>query len=100
MVIDCKPCIVLLLFTSFIDFSLRRGCFMKVTYRFLVLALLTGFFLSACGEKAAVDEMPAEMPAVEEMAESATEAVEEMASDEPGGYVPTADELVPGETRP
>jgi outer membrane lipoprotein-sorting protein len=84
---------------------------MKVTYRFLVLALLTGFFLSACGEKAAVDEMPAEMPAVEEMAESATEAVEEMAesateaveemaSDEPGGYVPTADELVPGETRP
>ncbi len=91
---------------------------MKVTYRFLVLALLAGFFLSACGEKGAIDEMPAiedmaegaadavedmaesTTDAMEDMAESATDAVEDMASDEPGGYVPTADELVPGETRP
>ncbi len=83
---------------------------MKVTYKLLVPALLAGFLLSACGEKATMEEeMPAEM-ATEEMAgeemageEMAGEemAGEEMAaSDEPGGYVPTADELVPGETKP
>ena len=59
---------------------------MKVTYKLLVPALLAGFLLAACAEKEA--EAPAE-----EM------ATEEAASDEPGGYVPTDDELIAGETR-
>ncbi len=45
--------------------------------------------------------MPEEAVAVEEMAteEVAAEATEEASSNGPGGYVPSADELIPGETR-
>ena len=69
---------------------------MKVTYKLLVPALLAGFLLGACAEKEAA--MPEEM-ATEEMATEAVEATEEASSNEPGGYVPSADELIPGETR-
>lgn len=80
---------------------------MKVTYKLLVPALLAGFLLGACAEKeaampeeAAVEEMATEATeATEEMAAEATEATEEASSNEPGGYVPSADELIPGETR-
>ncbi|MFT7228792.1 MAG: hypothetical protein ACI8PW_001382 [Methylophilaceae bacterium] len=68
---------------------------MKVTYKLLVPALLAGFLLGACAEKEAA--MPEEEAAVEEMATE--EATEEATSNEPGGYVPSADELIPGETR-
>jgi hypothetical protein len=72
---------------------------MKVTYKLLVPALLAGFLLGACAEKEAA--MPEEAVAVEEMAteEVAAEATEEASSNGPGGYVPSADELIPGETR-
>jgi len=77
---------------------------MKVTYKLLVPALLAGFLLGACAEKeaampeeAAVEEMATE--ATEEVAAEAVEATEEASSNEPGGYVPSADELIPGETR-
>ncbi len=69
---------------------------MKVTYKLLVPALLAGFLLAACAEKEA--EAPVEEMATEEMATEETVA-EEPASDEPGGYVPTDDERIPGETR-
>lgn len=79
---------------------------MKVSYKLLVPALLAGFILTGCGEKdvaAPVEEMTeaaGEMAeAAGEMAEEAGEMAEEAASSEPGGYVPTADELIPGETR-
>ncbi|MFW5431634.1 MAG: hypothetical protein ACKE5M_00130 [Methylophilaceae bacterium] len=79
---------------------------MKVSYKLLVPAFLAGFLLVACGQQDTA--MPAEeaMEAAGEMAEEAMEATGEMAeevmeaaSDEPGGYVPTEDELIPGETR-
>jgi uncharacterized lipoprotein YbaY len=74
---------------------------MKVTYKLLVPALLAGFLLAACAEKEAeapVEEMTTEEAApAEEMATE--EAPAEEASDEPGGYVPTDDERIPGETR-
>jgi uncharacterized lipoprotein YbaY len=74
---------------------------MKVTYKLLVPALLAGFLLAACAEKEAeapVEEMTTEEAApAEEMATE--EAPVEEASDEPGGYVPTDDERIPGETR-
>lgn len=80
---------------------------MKVSYKLLVPALLAGFILTGCGEKdvaTPVDEMTeaaGEMvESAGEMAEDATEAATEATSSEPGGYVPTADELIPGETRP
>lgn len=75
---------------------------MNVT-KLLVPALLAGFLLGGCAEKEAA--MPEEAAAVEEMAPEATEAAAETVeaaepeSNEPGGYVPTADELIPGETR-
>ena len=68
---------------------------MKVTYKLLVPALLAGFLLASCAEKEAeapVDEMATESAATEESAEAP-------ASNEPGGYVPTDDERIPGETR-
>ncbi len=75
---------------------------MKVTYKLLVPALLAGFLLAACAEKEAeapVEEMTTEEAApAEEMATEEAPA-EEAASDEPGGYVPTDEERVPGETR-
>jgi xanthine/CO dehydrogenase XdhC/CoxF family maturation factor len=80
---------------------------MKVTYKFLVPALLAGFILGGCAEKDVA--APAE-EAMEQVTETAGEMVEEAgemaedvmeaASNEPGGYVPTDDERVPGETRP
>ena len=79
---------------------------MKVTYKLLVPALLAGFLLGACAEKEAAmpeematEEMATEEMATEEMATEAVEATEEASSNEPGGYVPSADELIPGETR-
>ncbi|PCI58622.1 MAG: hypothetical protein COB34_04850 [Methylophilaceae bacterium] len=79
---------------------------MKVTYKFLVPALLAGFVLGGCAEQdmasPAEEAMEQVTEAAGEMAESAGEMAEEVvesASNEPGGYVPTADELIPGETR-
>lgn len=76
---------------------------MKVTYKILVPALLAGFLLGGCAEKDAAapaeEVMEQEAPATEEMATEPAEA-EAPASDEPGGYVPTDEERVPGETRP
>ncbi|MDG1096245.1 MAG: hypothetical protein P8N23_01285 [Methylophilaceae bacterium] len=70
---------------------------MKVTYKLLVPALLAGFLLAACAEKEA--EAPVEEMTTEEAAPAEEMATEEAASDEPGGYVPTDDELIAGETR-
>lgn len=74
---------------------------MKVTYKLLVPALLAGFLLGACAEKEAAmpEEAAVEEMATEEVAAEAVEATEEASSNEPGGYVPSADELIPGETR-
>lgn len=80
---------------------------MKATYKFLLPALIAGFLLGGCAEKdsaAPAEEMtteeaaPAEEMATEEAAPA--EAAAEASSDEPGGYVPTDDERIPGETRP
>ena len=76
---------------------------MKVTYKLLVPALLAGFLLAACAEKEAeapVEEVTTEdaAPAAEEMATEEASAAEE-ASGEPGGYVPTDEERIPGETK-
>ncbi len=80
---------------------------MKVTYKFLLPALLAGFLLGGCAEKDAstpADEaMPEASEAMPEASEAMPEASDEAAepaSDEPGGYVPTDDERIPGETRP
>lgn len=79
---------------------------MKVTYKYLVPALLAGFILGGCAEQDMTAPAEEAMEQVTDMAEEATEAAGEMAeevtesaSNEPGGYVPTADELIPGETR-
>lgn len=83
---------------------------MKVTYKLLLTALLAGFILSGCAEKDAAAPAEGALEEAQEMAqdaaemaddaaEMAQEAVEEV-SNEPGGYVPSDDELVPGETRP
>lgn len=78
---------------------------MKVTYKLLVPALLAGFLLAACAEKEAeapVDEMATEEMTTEEAAPAAEEAApaaDESSSGEPGGYVPTDEERIPGETR-
>ncbi|MEO1956895.1 MAG: hypothetical protein ABGX03_03095 [Methylophilaceae bacterium] len=68
---------------------------MKATYKLLVLAVLAGFLLGACAEKDAAIPEEVVTEAVEEVSVEATEE----ASNEPGGYVPSADELIPGETR-
>ena len=80
---------------------------MKVTYKVLLTALLAGFVLAGCAEKdvaaPAEEAMEQATEAAGEMVEEAGEMVEEAAeavSNEPGGYVPTEDELIPGETRP
>jgi hypothetical protein len=77
---------------------------MKVTYKLLVPALLAGFLLGGCAEKEAAapaeETMEQEAPAAtEEMATESAEPMEAPAADEPGGYVPTDEERVPGETR-
>lgn len=83
---------------------------MKVSYKLLVPAFLAGLMLIGCGQQdvatPAEDTMESATEAAGEMAEEAgemteeaAEVVEEAASNEPGGYVPTDDERVPGETR-
>jgi hypothetical protein len=79
---------------------------MKVTYKVLVPALLAGFLLGGCAEKdtaaPAEETMGQEAPAAtEEMSTEASEpvAAEAPTADEPGGYVPTDEERIPGETR-
>jgi len=84
---------------------------MKVSYKFLVPAFLAGLMLVGCGQQDVAapvgDAMEAATDAATdaagEMADAATEAASEAVeavSNEPGGYVPTEDELVPGVTRP
>lgn len=73
---------------------------MKVSSKLLVTALLAGLLLSACGEKPA--EAPVAVPA--EVAAPAAEAAVPAAPVEEasgaGGYVPTAEELIPSATIP
>ncbi|HIE91205.1 MAG: hypothetical protein ABGW96_00675 [Methylophilaceae bacterium] len=69
---------------------------MKATYKLLVPALLAGFLLGACAEKDAAIPEEAVTEAVEAVE---VEVTEEASLNEPGGYVPSADELIPGETR-
>ena len=72
---------------------------MKVSYKFLVPAFLAGLLLAGCGQQDTA--MPEEaMEAAGEMASDAADAAAEAVSGEPGGYVPTDEERVPGETRP
>lgn len=85
---------------------------MKVNFKWMVPAIMAAFFLAACGQQTDTampveDAMDSASEAVEEAAgdaaevmEDAADAVEEAVSNEPGGYVPTEDELIPGETRP
>lgn len=80
---------------------------MKATYKFLLPALLAGFLLGGCAEQDASAPAEEAMPEVSAPAEEAAteeaapaEAAAEATSDEPGGYVPTDDERIPGETRP
>jgi len=85
---------------------------MKVNFKWMVPAIMAAFFLAACGQQtdtatpvedamdSATESVGDAAEAVEEAAGDATEAVEEAVSNEPGGYVPTEDELIPGETRP
>jgi hypothetical protein len=84
---------------------------MKVTYKVLLIALLAGFALGGCAEKDVAAPAEEAMEEVTEAAgdaveaagdavEAAGDAVEEAVSNEPGGYVPTEEERVPGETRP
>lgn len=81
---------------------------MKVASKLLVPALLAGLFLTACGEKEAeapAAETPeAAVPATANAApaEAAPVPAAEAAPAETGagGYVPTAEELVPGITVP
>ncbi len=70
---------------------------MKATYKLLVPALLAGFLLGACAEKDAA--IPEEAVEAVEAVEVEVEVTEEASLNEPGGYVPSADELIPGETR-
>lgn len=83
---------------------------MKVSYKLLVPAFLAGLLLVGCGQQDTA--MPAEevmenatdaagemVESAGEMVEGAAEMAEEAVSNEPGGYVPTDDELIPGETR-
>jgi hypothetical protein len=69
-----------------------------ISGKFLVPALLAGMLLSACGEKE--PEAPAEVaPATEAApAEPAPAPEPAPAAAGPGGYVPSAEELVPGVT--
>lgn len=88
---------------------------MKVSNKLFVPAFLAALLLAGCGQQdvaapvedamesateMATDAAEAATDAAAEVASDAAEAVEEAVSDEPGGYVPTADELIPGETRP
>ncbi len=72
---------------------------MKATYKLLVPALLAGFLLGACAEKDAAIPEEAVTEAVEAVEAVEVEVTEEASLNEPGGYVPSADELIPGETR-
>lgn len=70
---------------------------MKVSSKLLVPALLAGLFLSACGEKPT--ETPVAVPA-EVATPTAEVAVPVEEASGAGGYVPTAEELIPGATVP
>jgi hypothetical protein len=74
---------------------------MKLASTLLATTLFTALFLTACGEKPAEEAAPAAtseaMPA-ETTAPAAEEAAP--AANEPGGYVPTEEERVPGITVP
>jgi len=75
---------------------------MKVSYKLLVPAFLAGLLLIGCGQDVAApaeEVMEEAAEAAGDMAESAGDMVEEAVSNEPGGYVPTEDELITGETR-
>ena len=83
---------------------------MKVSYKLLVPAFLAGLLLIGCGQpdvatpvedamEQASDAAADVTEAAGEMAEDAVDAAAEAVSNEPGGYVPTDDERVPGETR-
>ncbi len=100
----------------FLRFFGRR--LMKVSYKLLVPAFLAGLLLAGCGQQDTATPAEEAMDAAGEMATDAADAAGEMAGDaadaagemaeeameaasgEPGGYVPTDDERVPGETRP
>jgi len=84
---------------------------MKVSYKLLVPAFVAGLLLIGCGQQdvaAPVEEVmeqatDAAVDAAADVTEAAGEVAEEAAevvSNEPGGYVPTDDERIPGETRP
>ena len=69
----------------------------------LLATLLAALFLTACGEKA--PEAPVEAAPAAEVAPAADAAAPTVeaapaAAETGGGYVPTAEELIPGETRP
>ncbi len=74
---------------------------MKLSSIFVIPALLGALLLSACGDKEAEVSK-----ATEEATQAAGEAVKDAATEaapaatEPGGYVPTPEERVPGVTRP
>lgn len=75
---------------------------MKLNAFLAVPALLGALLLSACGEKAADVAEPAADATTEAMPEAAaTDAAPaaEAAPAEAGGYEPTAEERIPGETR-
>jgi colicin import membrane protein len=85
---------------------------MQVKSIFVIPALLGALLLTACGEKAeqATDAAAgAATEAVQDAATATTDAAKDAATAvveavpaaaEPGGYVPTPEELIPGETRP
>lgn len=70
---------------------------MKLASTLLATTLFAALFLTACGEKPAEPAAEA-TPAAETTA--APEAEAAPAAQEPGGYVPTAEERVPGITLP
>jgi hypothetical protein len=84
---------------------------MQVKSVFVIPALLGALLLTACGEKAeqATDAAAgAATEAVQDAATATTDAAKDAAAAvveavpaaaEPGGYVPTPEELIPGETR-
>jgi len=66
---------------------------MKVNFKFLAAVLFASLLLNACGEKEAEAPVVAPAPVVAEPAPAPK-------VEEPGGYVPTPEERVPGEIRP
>jgi hypothetical protein len=75
---------------------------MKLASTLFATTLFTALFLTACGEKPAEEAAPAAATSEAMPAETAAPAAEEAApaANEPGGYVPTEEERVPGITVP